>query len=1052
MPSYDFDVRDAAGETRRFVVGFPYEAYDCQLIFMRRALEAMCGRASALLESPTGTGKTLCLLAATLAFAREEQRRGGSGLKEDALNAKRTTTVKEDGLNADEGDEREGKRRKRSQPVVIYATRTHSQVNQVVRELKLLDPSTEATTLASRQHLCVHPKIKELKGNAQKNACANVVLERKCLPKLELDGRMKPGLDAENAAPSARGEVQDIEDLVRAGAKGPCPFYMARARCSNSEIILMPYNYLLDDSVRRGLDIDWADAIVVVDEAHNLESSASDSMSYTLTAGKLAKAVDEANTAYETKLTFDDTSEEGIVNEQDRELMKKGLENEEATFTANDFRVLAENLVRLEDIIQSIAIKAGEKQPKGGLGEQIGDGGFIYQILSQLNITAGTFKHFTSLMKCAAKTVVYGGSVMKNVGQNGDTPLADLAKFIDRLFMRRAEEHFVTRIGPEIDKFSSGKTRQGASLSYWCFFPGLPLKVLIDMEVKTFLLASGTLSPMQSFASELALDFPVRLENSHVISQSQIWGGVVAKGPGDKTLNSSYRFRDTVEYKSEIGAVVSQVARAVPDGLLVFFPSYGVMDSCIQHWKATRVWQDLESSKACFIEPKNTEEFRSVYDAYNKALSGGVRTGAAFFAVCRGKVSEGIDFSDKACRGVILTGIPYAGATDPLVKNKRAFLDKRKAKSGDGYSGSEWYSQTAMRAVNQALGRVIRHKNDFGAVILADERFAHESSRNQLSLWLRPSIQNHVDFSSAIRGLREFFRNHATSTKLVRAEPAKLVDFVAVKSKTLGKEKREKREKTKANTSGSCVASLVRQFTRDQKEEEAKVDEAIANRQFMLVSKRSVPLQSSIASHDSALNRRAKAAMRKSSLLDELSKSNASSQQSNGESDQNVEPTNRKLFMRRARMELSREAYEELDSELEKIKRDDFDIGNLLRVASRVLKAPENPKGLYSLFGEFVPIEHKPIYEQHRTKLMERQAQKKAERAAKEEGHVMPVASAPRVCVRCAEPCVKPFEASGCKHVACYACWLTIVKPKGPGACPCCKREVLKRHLVKKFF
>ena len=72
-----------------------------------------------------------------------------------------------------------------------------------------------------------------------------------------------------------------------------------------------------------------------------------------------------------------------------------------------------------------------------------------------------------------------------------------------------------------------------------------------------------------------------------------------------------------------------------------------------------------------------------------------------------------------------------------------------------------------MRAVNQALGRVIRHKNDFGAVILADERFAHESSRNQLSLWLRPSIQNHVDFSSAIRGLREFFRNHATSTKLV---------------------------------------------------------------------------------------------------------------------------------------------------------------------------------------------------------------------------------------------------------------------------------------------
>lgn len=34
------------------------------------------------------------------------------------------------------------------------------------------------------------------------------------------------------------------------------------------------------------------------------------------------------------------------------------------------------------------------------------------------------------------------------------------------------------------------------------------------------------------------------------------------------------------------------------------------------------------------------------------------------------------------------------------------------------------YVQTAMRAVNQAVGRVIRHKSDFGAIILADERFA----------------------------------------------------------------------------------------------------------------------------------------------------------------------------------------------------------------------------------------------------------------------------------------------------------------------------------------
>ena len=38
-------------------------------------------------------------------------------------------------------------------------------------------------------------------------------------------------------------------------------------------------------------------------------------------------------------------------------------------------------------------------------------------------------------------------------------------------------------------------------------------------------------------------------------------------------------------------------------------------------------------------------------------------------------------------------------------------------------SGQEWYAQQATRAVNQAMGRVIRHRHDYGAIILADERF-----------------------------------------------------------------------------------------------------------------------------------------------------------------------------------------------------------------------------------------------------------------------------------------------------------------------------------------
>lgn len=56
-------------------------------------------------------------------------------------------------------------------------------------------------------------------------------------------------------------------------------------------------------------------------------------------------------------------------------------------------------------------------------------------------------------------------------------------------------------------------------------------------------------------------------------------------------------------------------------------------------------------------------------------------------------------------------------------------------------NGSEWYTVDAFRALNQALGRCIRHKNDWGAVLLVDERYI-KNPRNidYLPKWIQAMV------------------------------------------------------------------------------------------------------------------------------------------------------------------------------------------------------------------------------------------------------------------------------------------------------------------------
>lgn len=68
-----------------------------------------------------------------------------------------------------------------------------------------------------------------------------------------------------------------------------CPYYLARSKLSNVDIAVVPYNYILTPSIRKKLPLKIEDSILIFDEAHNLERTCEEIMSFKLSVDKLSQ-------------------------------------------------------------------------------------------------------------------------------------------------------------------------------------------------------------------------------------------------------------------------------------------------------------------------------------------------------------------------------------------------------------------------------------------------------------------------------------------------------------------------------------------------------------------------------------------------------------------------------------------------------------------------------------------------------------------------------------------------------------------------------------------
>ncbi|XP_042265633.1 regulator of telomere elongation helicase 1 isoform X1 [Thunnus maccoyii] len=739
-------------------VNFPFPPYDCQKDYMQKVLQCLQERVNGVLESPTGTGKTLCLLCATLAWrenfkdtisARKiAQRLGGEEMFPD-------TPLSSWGTAATDGDTPTFYT---DIPKIIYASRTHSQLTQVVNELKNTSYRPKVCVLGSREQLCINPEVMRQDSNHVKvHMCRAKVSTRSCV--------YYNNVDEKSTDRDLTNSILDMEDLVKFGNKNRvCPYYLSRSMKTQADVIFMPYNYLLDPKSRRAHNIELNGAVVIFDEAHNVEKTCEESTSFDLTPYDIASAISAVDRLL-VEQAKEASSRDSISQDFNVESLNSGLKIEIDTIAK-----IKQILLDLEAAIDSYELPSDKGITKPGI--------FIYELLERAHLTyssktavyealdqitgylagqSGIFLNTSGLQKLSdiIQLVFCGEPSEKDRQQQMQSNTAHFKVHIHQDTSHHKKKQNTDVWGPSMSK------KQGNILSYWCFSPGFSMQDLVNQGVRCIILTSGTLSPLSSFTSEMRIKFPVSLENSHVIERDQIFVSVVEQGPDDVRLSSAFDRRFVPENMSSLGSTVANLSRVVPHGLLVFFPSFFLMEKNLEFWRANGHADRIEKIKPMFVEPKGKSNFTEVIDGYYNKVNDPASRGGSFFAVCRGKASEGLDFANTFGRGVIITGLPFPPKMDPRVILKMQFLDEMNRKKPPGVkylSGQEWYRQQAFRAVNQAIGRVIRHKDDYGAIFLCDQRFKSTDARANLPSWVRPYVRVYDNFGNIVRDVSQFFR------------------------------------------------------------------------------------------------------------------------------------------------------------------------------------------------------------------------------------------------------------------------------------------------------
>ncbi|XP_033824285.1 ATP-dependent DNA helicase DDX11 [Periophthalmus magnuspinnatus] len=676
---------------------------------------------------------------------------------------------------------------------IYYCSRTHSQLAQFVHEVQKspFNKDISVVTLGSRQNLCINEDVKNLGSNQRINDRCLEMQKNKHEKSDPEDGAKRRRGPAKAVCPfnkvSAQlqmrddilGSVHDIEQLLRLGRElHSCPYYATRLSVPPAQLVVLPYQMILHEATRRAAGVQLKGQVVIIDEAHNLSDTLSCIHSAELTGAQLCRAhsqLTQYSERYRSRLKAKNLMYikqilfviEGLVKalggkvgqNAQTQTTQAGTE----MLTINNFLFKAQidniNLFKLQTYFEKSLIS----RKLGGFVEKYAGTGVSVHPQNpnkENRHTDGLNRYLQSLHSNHAQPV-------PSSEQQG---AVEFDKALSTSPMMQVEGFFMTLTNNNTDGrvvLHRQATLSESSVKFLLLNPAVHFAQVLR-EARAVVIAGGTMQPISDFKQELLFSAGVEegqiaeFSCGHVIPPENILPIVLCSGPTGQELEFTFQNRDSPSMIDEMGRVLSNICTVVSGGVVCFFPSYEYSRKVITHWETTGALGRLANKKKIFQEPKKAHQVEQVLSEFSRCIQrcahdGGSLTGALLFSVVGGKMSEGINFSDDLGRCVVMVGMPYPNIKSPELLEKMAYLDKHLPHRGGKSPGQALIENLCMKAVNQSIGRAIRHRGDYSTIVLCDRRYSRPATLSKLPSWIKERTCTHASFGPAFAALRKFF-------------------------------------------------------------------------------------------------------------------------------------------------------------------------------------------------------------------------------------------------------------------------------------------------------